>query len=122
MIGAMFALVTSNTLFAPPVAATLTREIAAIVRREHLPSAALKIDVPGHGAYTFVDGDANIATRAPRTLEQPFRVASITKPFASMAILRLVDRGVLRKDDVVAKWYPDFPNAKLITVDDLLRM
>jgi D-alanyl-D-alanine carboxypeptidase len=55
-------------------------------------------------------------------VQQPFRIASVTKPFASTAVLVLVDRGLLKVSDPIAKWYPNFPNAKLITVDDLLRM
>jgi D-alanyl-D-alanine carboxypeptidase len=63
-----------------------------------------------------------LETRAARTLDQPFRIASVTKAFAATAVLILVDRGLLRKTDHIAKWYPDFPNADRITVDDLLRM
>ena len=38
------------------------------------------------------------------------------------AILQLVEEGKLRKSDTLSTWYPDFPNAGEITVDDLLRM
>jgi D-alanyl-D-alanine carboxypeptidase len=36
--------------------------------------------------------------------------------------LQLVDQGKLSKSDTLSKWYPDFPNADEITIDDLLRM
>ncbi len=114
--------VTSNTLFAPAVASSLSRSIAAIERADNLPSVAVSIVVPGRGRYTFVDGYADLKTLTPRTLDQPFRIASITKPFAATAVLTLVDRGRLRKGDTVATWYPGFPNAGQITIDDLLRM
>lgn len=97
-------------------------QLAAIGRQRNLPSIAAAVLVPGRGRYTFVTGYANLRTRLPRTLEQPFRIASITKPFAATAILVLVDRGLLRKNDTIAKWYPSFPNADRITIDDLLRM
>jgi len=113
---------TANNLFPPDVARQLDDEIRAIVKRENLPSAAVQISVPGRGRYTFVEGFADLATHSPRTFEQPFRIASITKTFAATAILVLIDRGLLRKTDHVAKWYPQFPNADQITVDDLLRM
>jgi D-alanyl-D-alanine carboxypeptidase len=80
------------------------------------------VELPGKGRYTFVGGLADLQTRLPRRVDEPFRIASVTKPFAAIAILVLVDRGLLRKTDPVAKWYPSFPNATLITVDDLLRM
>lgn len=36
--------------------------------------------------------------------------------------MQLIDQGLLSKTDKLAKWFPDFPNANLITIDDLLRM
>jgi D-alanyl-D-alanine carboxypeptidase len=112
----------SNDLFAPAVARNLDREIEKIVKQNNLPSVAVGVFVPGKGRYTFVEGFANLETRTARTLDQPFRIASITKTFAATAILILVDRGLLQKTDKIAKWYPDFPNADRITIDDLLRM
>jgi D-alanyl-D-alanine carboxypeptidase len=111
-----------NTLFKADVASKLTTEIVAIVKKNNLPSAAVGIFVPGKGRYLLATGYANLKTKLARNAQQPFRIASVTKPFASTAILVLVDRGLLKVSDPIAKWYPDFPNAKLITVDDLLRM
>ena len=112
----------SNDLFPSDVARNLTRGIASIMKEKNLPSVAVKVLVRGKGQYTFVDGFANLKIRAARTLDQPFRIASVTKTFAATAVLVLVDRGLLQKNDPIAKWYPDFPNAARITVDDLLRM
>ena len=112
----------ANTLFSADVAAHLSSQIEDLVKKNNLPSAAVRVYVPGKGQYTFVEGFADLATHARRNLDQPFRIASITKPFAATAILVLVDRGLLHKTDAIAKWYPQFPNADRITVDDLLRM
>ena len=112
----------SNDLFAPGVARNLDREIEEIARQNNLPSVAVGVFVPGKGRYTFVEGFANFETRTARSIDQPFRIASITKTFAATAILILIDRGSLQKTDHIAKWYPDFPNADRITIDDLLRM
>lgn len=111
-----------NTLFKTAVANKLTSEIVAIVKEYNLPSAAVGIFVPGKGRYLLATGYANLKAKTPRDTQQPFRIASVTKPFASTAILVLVDRGLLKVSDPISKWYPNFPNAKLITVDDLLRM
>ena len=37
-------------------------------------------------------------------------------------VLQLAQEGELALSDPIAKWFPDFPNAEKITVDDLLRM
>jgi D-alanyl-D-alanine carboxypeptidase len=112
----------SNTLFSEDAAERLDHKIEAIVRQNNLPSVAVGIYIPGRGHYTFVDGFADLETRRPRRFDQPFRIASVTKPFAATAILVLVDRGLLKKTDHIDKWYPQFPNADKITIDDLLRM
>jgi D-alanyl-D-alanine carboxypeptidase len=114
--------VVSSDLFSPDVARKLDANIRKIVKNNNLPSVAVRVSVPGKGEYTFTEGYANLDTHLARTSEPPFRVASITKPFAATAVLVLVDRGLLSKKDTIAKWYPQFPNADQITVDDLLRM
>jgi D-alanyl-D-alanine carboxypeptidase len=113
---------TRNTLFTTAQATELTQSLDSILREKNLPSIAVSILVSGKGEYTYVQGYADLATKSPRTLDQPFRIASITKPFAATAILVLVDRGLLNKADTIARWYPEFPYANRITIDDLLRM
>jgi D-alanyl-D-alanine carboxypeptidase len=112
----------TNTLFAADAGTRLTGQLAELVQKNNLPSVAVGVFVPGKGQYTFVEGAADLQTHAKRTLDQPFRIASITKPFAATAILVLVDRGLLHKTDTISKWYPEFPNGDRITIDDLLRM
>jgi len=112
----------SNALFSRAVAQRLNTTIAKIAREHNLPSVAVGVRVPGRGEYRFVTGYANLQTRAERRFAQPFRIASVTKAFVAAAVLQLIDHGRLRKTDRLARWYPRFPNAALITVDDLLRM
>lgn len=109
--GASLTAATSNDLFPPAVVRGLDMQMKEISRRNNLPSGAVEVIVPGKGQYTFAEGFANIKTRSARTLAQPFRIASITKPFAATAVLTLIDRGLLRKTDHIATWYPQFPNA-----------
>lgn len=115
----------SGGLFAPGVARQLDsqiQQIQQIRKQNNLPSVAVEVFVPGKRPYTFVQGFADLKTHTPRTLTQPFRIASITKTLAATAILVLIDHGILHKGDRIAKWYPQFPHANQITVDDLLRM
>ena len=111
-----------NELFSRGVERRLNAAIVQIASRNNLPSVAVGVRVPGRGEYRFVTGYADLRTHARRQFEEPFRIASITKAFTAAAVLQLIDRGQLRKSDVMAKWFPGFPNARLITVDDLLRM
>jgi CubicO group peptidase (beta-lactamase class C family) len=109
-------------LFSPDVTAKLDAQLESIMQASNLPSVEADVLVPGKGQYSFVGGAANLAAGLPRKRNEPFRIASITKPFAATAILILVDQQKLRKTDTISKWYPDFPNADIITIDDLLRM
>ena len=45
---------------------------------------------------------------------------SVGKAFTATAVLQLVEEGKLRLSDPLSKWFPSFPNAKAITIDDLL--
>jgi D-alanyl-D-alanine carboxypeptidase len=96
--------------------------VAQQMRQENLPSVAVGVWAPGQGEYLTAQGKANLETGEQRGLGQPFRIASITKTFTATAVLQLVDEGKLETSDKLSKWYPDFPNAEKITIDDLLRM
>ena len=100
----------------------LDKAIEAEMRANNLPSVAVAAWIPGRGNYVVAKGQANLSMGEPRRVDDPFRIASITKTFIATAILQLVDQGKLSKTDRLSKWYPGFPNADLITVDDLLRM
>lgn len=51
-----------------------------------------------------------------------FEIGSITKEFTAAVVLALVDDGRLTLDTPLAKFVPDFPRAKDITIRDLLSM
>src|ERR1700761_7447701 len=109
-------------LFSPEVSGQLDSQLENLLKEDNLPSLEVAIQVPGKGQYSFVRGMADLSSGTVRVRDQPFRIASITKPFAATAILVLVDRGQLNKTDTISKWYPNFPNSGSITIDDLLRM
>ena len=96
--------------------------VAQQMKQENLPSAVVAVWAPGEGQYLTAQGKANLDTGEQRGVGQPFRIASITKTFTATAILQLVDEGKLKTSDKLSKWYPDFPNAEKITIDDLLGM
>ena len=100
----------------------LDSAIAEVMSEENLPGVAVAVSVPGESEYVQAQGAANLETERERQPNDPFRVGSITKTFTATALLQLVDQGQLSKSDPLSNWYPDFPNAEQITVDDLLSM
>lgn len=101
---------------------TIDDAVRAHLASTGAPGAVVWVDIGGQGRYAQAYGTADLDTGAPRTVTDPFRIASITKTFTATAVLQLVAQGKLKLDDPLATWYPDFPNADRITVDDLLRM
>ncbi len=92
------------------------------VEHKDLPGVVVGAWVPGEGEYVVARGEANLETGRERDLDDPFRIASITKTFTATAVLQLVEEGKLSKSERLSEWYPEFPNADQITVEDLLRM
>jgi CubicO group peptidase (beta-lactamase class C family) len=55
--------------------------------------------------YGLADREARRAT----TLDQRFRIGSLTKQFTAAAVMRLAERGKLSLDDDLSRWVPEFP-------------
>ena len=96
--------------------------IAKEMEDKNLPGVVVGVWTPDEGEYVTAQGTANLDTERAREPEDPFRIASLTKTFTGTAVLQLVDEGKLSTSDKLSTWYPEFPNADQITVDDLLRM
>ena len=70
--------------------------------REHRPpGTALAVTYEGRLVYARGFGHANVEQNEPVEPASLFRIASISKPFTSTAIMQLVERGQLRLDDRV---------------------
>ena len=66
-------------------------------------------------------GMANLEWDAPNTPRTKFNLASVTKQFTGLAVLQLAEKGKLKLDDPVSKFYRDAPPAwDRITIYHLL--
>ena len=72
----------------------------------HFPGYAYGIVVDGKLLYKGASGYANIEEKIPATTSSMFRIASMSKSFTSLAILKLRDAGKLRLDDPVELYIP----------------
>src|SRR5688572_30223101 len=87
-----------------PSVDSLMREF---VEREHVPGAAWAIVLDDRVVHLGVAGLRDIATKAPVDSSSVFRIASMTKSFTAMAIMRLRDEGKLSLDDPAEKFVPE---------------
>ena len=92
------------------------------VKRPQIPGAIVGVWVPGHGSFVYAAGYADLSTRKPTRLGDYTRIGSLTKTFVGTMILQLVRRGSLRLDDSIERWVPYVPNARHITVREVLNM
>ena len=85
---------------------------------EHLNGGVL-IAENGKVIYQRTFGYADLSTKKPNTLANPFNIGSNTKTFTSTAILQLMEKGKLKLDDPVRHYFPEFPYEN-VTVRHLL--
>src|SRR5688572_31833588 len=83
----------------------------------HLPGVAYGLVVDGKLVYKNNIGYTDIARKTPVTSTSLFRIASMSKSFACMAILKLRDEGKLNLDDPAYKYIPELKNLKYPTTD-----
>lgn len=73
-----------------------------------------------HGDTIIEDGVVGFADyrkERPLTANALYRLYSMTKPVVSVAILQLVERGLLRLDDPLARFVPGFANIPVLDRD-----
>jgi len=85
-------------------------------------SGIVLVSVKGDIVYKSAVGYANLEDSIPNTCNSKFRIASFTKPFTSMLILQLVEEGVIKLDDKLIEYLPEFTVAggDKITIRQLL--
>ena len=87
----------------------LIDSIKQIVQRENITGLMLGIATPDSVLYSGGFGYADIEAKRPVTRKTLFRMASITKMFVALEILRLVDEGKLGLYDELKKVAPEIP-------------
>ncbi len=78
----------------------------AYVDPGRLPGTLLLVARGGDVAHLSVQGHADVASGRLLREDSIFRIYSMTKPIASVALMMLVEEGRIQLDDPVAKWIP----------------
>jgi CubicO group peptidase (beta-lactamase class C family) len=89
--------------------------IRAFAQREHIPGAAWGVIIDGKLVHVGVTGFRELATKSPVDSSSVFRIASMTKSFTAIAILKLRDEGKLSLDDPAEKYIPELAGLKYPT-------
>ena len=122
-IGLALALVLTADARQPPPAAirssaAVDKVLADAVARGDIPGVvAMVTDRRGivyQGAFGMADADG----RRPMTLDAIFRIASMTKPITSLAVMQLAEQGRLSLDDPAEKYLPQLANLQVFDTFD----
>jgi CubicO group peptidase (beta-lactamase class C family) len=93
------------------------RLLTEFAAQTHVPGAAWGIVVDGELAHFGSTGFRDLATKAPVETDTVFRIASMTKSFTAMCILKLRDEGKLSLDDPAERYVPELKNLPYPTRD-----
>lgn len=89
-----------------PHLAVIDRICAEFAATNHVPGMAVGIVADGRLVHTVSIGYVDRDRQRPVTPSSVFRIASMSKSFTAMAILRLREGGRLRLDDPVSTYIP----------------
>jgi D-alanyl-D-alanine carboxypeptidase len=112
----------SQVLGKPPSKAALTDYVERIMADAYpadAPGAAVLVAMGDDILYSGARGMASLELGVPLSPQHVFRIGSVTKQFAAVALLKLIDEGKLDLDDPLSKFLPDYPNGAAITVRQL---
>jgi CubicO group peptidase (beta-lactamase class C family) len=108
------------------LAARLDKVVDAAVAEQRVVGTVVLVARDGKVVYHRAAGLADREAGRPMREDAIFRFSSVTKPFVTAAVMKLVEDGALRLDDPVTKWLPDFKpkladgSTPVITIRQLL--
>ena len=89
-------------------AQSLDTAIEKAIADKRLVGTVVLVALDGKLIYHRAAGYADREAQIPMREDAIFRLSSVSKPFTSMAAAALMQQGVLRLDDPVTKWLPEF--------------
>jgi len=97
--------------------AEIDRLFTEFATQSHVPGGAWGIVVDGELAHAGATGFRDVASKSPVDADTVFRIASMTKSFTAMSILKLRDEGKLSLDDPAERYVPELKGLKYPTSD-----
>ena len=95
----------------------IDRIFRAYATDKRIPGMIWGVVIDGHVGHLGSFGVRDRASQAPVTPDTAFRIASMTKSFTALAVLKLRDDGRLSLEDPVSRWIPQFARMERPTRD-----
>jgi serine-type D-Ala-D-Ala carboxypeptidase/endopeptidase len=125
LLSAMLPVGTAMAQLAPPVECrsggsayeVIDPLFDAFTRKEHVPGVAYGVVHRGRLVHCRAVGVRDVASGEPVTFDTVFRIASMTKSFTALAVLKLRDANKVVLDAPAAKWVPALASTRYPSVD-----
>jgi methyl acetate hydrolase len=95
------------------VSAALDASLRDAIARNGVPGVVGLVTNRERVLYQGAFGVADVATRRPLTSDALFRIASMTKPVTSVALMQLIEQGRLGLEDPAEKYLPELAGLKV---------
>ena len=82
---------------------------------------SISVYANGKEIYQKSYGFSNFKHQSKNNSKTKFRIGSISKTFTATIIMQMVDEGKLTLNTKLSNFFPKIPNAKLITIENLLQ-
>jgi D-alanyl-D-alanine carboxypeptidase len=117
---AMLALPASASAFTPEQTSDLQQLLQLDQQQTGSPGEILGVWQRGHGGFVGTVGVSSLATGAPISPRDHFRIGSVTKTFTATLILRLAEQRKLRLSDHIDRFVKGIPGGHRVTIKRLL--
>ena len=101
------------------MSAALDAILRGAIERNDVPGVVALITNLERVVYQGAFGVADVATGRPLTSDALFRIASMTKPVASVALMQLIEQGRLGLEDPAEKYLPELAGLKVFESFDV---
>jgi CubicO group peptidase (beta-lactamase class C family) len=97
-----------------PGSAAIDASLRGAVEAKDVPGVVALVTNRERVLYRGAFGVADVATGRPLAEDALFRIASMTKPVTSVALMQLVEQGRLGLDDPAEKYLPELAGLKVL--------
>jgi methyl acetate hydrolase len=101
-----------------PASTAIDASLRGAVERKEIPGVVALVTDKKGVLYESAFGVADVGTGRPLKTDAMFRIASMTKPITSVALMQLVEQGKISLDDPGEKYLPELKNPMVLTSFD----
>jgi CubicO group peptidase (beta-lactamase class C family) len=110
----------TSTSFCQENKAKQLDELFSFYQRQNLFNGSILIAQKGQILLNKGYGLQDVAHKVANDPKSIFQIYSVTKPFTSTVILKLVEENKLSLSDKLSKFYPNYPKGDSISIENLL--